>query len=112
MKKSKQKSRRFKRYIRKQLNKAKKDIENLEMEINLVDTSSYPAINGFGHYPGGLSHDGVLPRHDGSCWHDPHRDNSAHLHNPHVPRHDHCHGSDSIKVFYKKDSEIRVEKKM
>lgn len=35
MKKSKQKSRRFKRYIRKQLNKAKKDIENLEMEIRI-----------------------------------------------------------------------------
>lgn len=123
MKKAKQKSRRFKRFIRKQLKKAKEDI--IKLPMTLADMSPYPYLNGFCHYPGGLSH-GVLPNHDGTHWHNPHYDNYAghhnhvrhhhsteiHLHNPHVPRHNHCHGSDSIKVFDKEESEIKVKKKM
>ena len=86
MKKSKQKSRRFKRYIRKQLNKAKKDIENLEMKINLAEPLFYPR--------GEHNHNRAL---------------GIHHHNPEQLRG--VHGS-AWKVFGKEDSGIRIEKKM
>lgn len=116
MKKSKQKSRKFKRYIRKQLKKAKEDVVKLPM--SLADMPPHPYLNGFCHHPGGLSHEyRHNPHYDNYVGHHNHvrhhYDAGIHLHSPHeIPRHNHCHGSDSIKVFDKEDSEVRVEEKM
>ncbi|MGL4452340.1 MAG: hypothetical protein ACRCTZ_14265 [Sarcina sp.] len=102
MKKSKQKSRRFKRYIRKQLNKAKKDIANLNLEPSTYhwderyrDCHNSPNLGP--HY----SEIGN------------HRSPIVHHHNPHQLSSE-VQGLTwaDIKVFDKEDSGIRIEKKM
>lgn len=120
MKKSKQKSKKLKRYIRKQLKKAKEDIANTPFLIKIADTSTHLSApnshHGYhGNYPyHAHAHAHVHSHSIGHYSHNPHHHSAGvHLHSPHeIPRHNHCHGSDSIKVFDKEDSEVRVEEKM
>lgn len=116
MKKSKQKSRKFKRYIRKQLKKVKEDVVKLPILIKIADTSTHlsapnPHYGYHGNYP---YHAHVHSHSIGGHRHNPHYHGAGiHRHNLHeIPRHNHCHGSDSIKVFDKEDSEVRVEEKI